>query len=80
MTETNQELVTFESKKIRKEWHNERWYFSVVDVVSVLIEKDHQSARKYWNKLSERLKKEGAKQVPTSLAGGSAYAPIRLLY
>lgn len=65
MTETNQELVTFESKKIRKEWHNERWYFSVVDVVSVLIEKDHQSARKYWNKLSERLKKEGANESVT---------------
>ncbi len=65
MTETNQKLVTFESKKIRKEWHNERWYFSVVDVVSVLIEKDHQSARKYWNKLSERLKKEGANESVT---------------
>lgn len=65
MTKANQELVTFESKKIRKEWHNDRWYFSVVDVVSVLIEKDHQSARKYWNKLSERLKKEGANESVT---------------
>lgn len=66
MTEANQELVTFESKKIRKEWHNERWYFSVVDVVSVLIEKDYQAARKYWKVLKGRLDKEGANQVVTN--------------
>lgn len=61
----NKAVTTFENKKIRKEWYNDRWYFSVVDVVAVLIEKDYQSARKYWNKLSERLKKEGASESVT---------------
>ena len=41
-----------------------RWYFSVVDVVNVLADsKDYQTARKYWNKLKERLRKEGSESV-----------------
>ena len=62
---TTNALATFEGKKVRKTWYNGRWYFSVVDVVSVLIDKDYQTSRKYWNKLSERLKKEGANESVT---------------
>jgi hypothetical protein len=40
------------------------WYFSVVDIVGALIQqKDFQAARKYWNKLKERLSKEGSELV-----------------
>lgn len=56
-------LKLFESHKIRSHWSEEeqKWYFSVVDVVAVLTEQDDfQKARKYWNKLKERLKKEGS--------------------
>jgi hypothetical protein len=36
----------------------ETWYFSVVDIIQVLTQEiDYQTARKYWNKLKERLKK-----------------------
>ncbi len=57
-------LVVFQGKKIRRLWHNDEWYFSVVDVIEVLIEQeDHQKARKYWNKLSQRLKDEGSEAV-----------------
>ena len=57
-------LVVFQGKKIRRLWHNDEWYFSVVDVIEVLIEQeDHQKARKYWNKLSQRLKDEGSEVV-----------------
>lgn len=59
------EIIKFEDHGIRKEWFNDRWYFSVVDVVSILIDKDYQTSRKYWNKLSERLKKEGSGQTVT---------------
>ena len=39
---------------------SETWYFSIVDIIAALLEQpDHQTARKYWNKLKERLKKEG---------------------
>ncbi len=56
------DIKLFEQKKIRSVYDEEKdiWYFSVVDVISFLIEKDYQTARKYWNKLSERLRNEGA--------------------
>ncbi|MGA8514593.1 MAG: Bro-N domain-containing protein, partial [Burkholderiaceae bacterium] len=42
----------------------EVWWFSVVDVVQVLtLQADYQTARKYWNKLKERLSKEGSQSV-----------------
>jgi DNA-damage-inducible protein D len=38
--------------------------FSVIDIIQVLtIQSDYQTARKYWNKLKERLKKEGSEPV-----------------
>lgn len=40
------------------------WYFSVIDIVKALIQQpDYQTARKYWNRLKERLKKEGSQSV-----------------
>ena len=56
----------FEDRKIRTVWDDEqeKWYFSIVDVVGVLVEsKDYQTARKYWNKLKQRLKEEGFEPV-----------------
>ena len=42
----------------------EKYYFSIVDVVQVLTEQsDYQTARKYWNKLKQRLKEEGFETV-----------------
>lgn len=56
------ELVkTFEGSGIRRVWHNEKWYFSVVDIIAVLTEsKDVQA---YWRKLKQRLKTEGNETV-----------------
>lgn len=57
-------IVVFESRRIRRDWHQEEWWFSVVDVVAVLTEQtDAQKARKYWNKLSQRLRAEGSEVV-----------------
>ena len=56
-------LVFFEGKQIRRYYdeESETWYFSVVDIVQALIQQaDYKTARKYWNKLKERLKKEGS--------------------
>ena len=61
-----QALAVFENFKIRRVYHeeSETWYFSVVDIVAALIQQpDYQTARKYWNKLKERLKKEGNQSV-----------------
>ena len=57
-------LVVFQDKKIRRIWHNNEWYFSVIDIIAVLTEQDDaQTARKYWNKLSQRLREEGSEVV-----------------
>ena len=59
-------IKLFGGDKIRAVWDDEqeRWYFSIVDVVAVLTEsKDFQTARKYWNKLKQRLKEEGFEPV-----------------
>ncbi len=56
-------IKVFEDKKIRAVWDDqkEEWYFSIVDVVSVLTES--VDGRKYWNKLKQRLKAEGSELV-----------------
>ena len=62
----NNDLVIFEESKIRRIYDEktETWFFSVVDIIQVLIQQpDYQMARKYWNKLKERLKKEGSQLV-----------------
>ena len=59
-------LAVFEDYKIRRVYdeESETWYFSVVDIIQVLIQQpEYQTARKYWNKLKERLKKEGNQSV-----------------
>ncbi|MBI2748588.1 MAG: Bro-N domain-containing protein [Burkholderiales bacterium] len=56
----------FDGKSIRRVYDEdtETWWFSVVDVVQVLTQQaDYQTARKYWNKLKERLGKEGSESV-----------------
>jgi len=56
----------FEEHAIRRVYDEatETWWFSVVDIVQVLTQQpDYQTARKYWNKLKERLGKEGSQLV-----------------
>ena len=61
-------LKVFEDKKVRTSWNDteEKWYFSVVDVIGILTESvDVQS---YWRKFKQRLKEEGNETV-TNLHG-----------
>lgn len=62
MTRTNA-IKLFEEKKVRAIWDDdmEEWYFSIVDIVSILTES--VDGRKYWNKLKQRLKAEGSELV-----------------
>ena len=53
----NSNLIPFEGKEIRKEWHNEQWYFSIIDVIEALTETERP--RKYWNDLKKKLTTEG---------------------
>jgi DNA-damage-inducible protein D len=59
-------LAVFENYKIRRIYdeNSEKWYFSIIDIIQVLTQQEnYQTARKYWNKLKERLKKEGSQSV-----------------
>ena len=49
-------LTPFEGKEIRKAWHDEQWYFSVVDVMEILTDSPKPTA--YWNKVQKALMKE----------------------
>lgn len=56
----------FETHAIRRVYDKETgtWWFSVVDIIQALTQQsDFQTARKYWNKLKERLGKEGSQSV-----------------
>lgn len=62
-------IQLFEDKAIRTAWdeENEEWYFSVVDVISVLTEQETQrGASTYWAVLKKRLKDEGANELLTN--------------
>jgi len=56
-------IILFEEKHVRRAWNNDsqKWYFAIVDVVTVLTESVDPGA--YWRKLKERLKKEGNQTV-----------------
>lgn len=60
-----QAIQLFQERKVRTVWDDqeEKWYFSIVDVVSVLTDSDYQAARKYWKVLKGRLSKEGNETV-----------------
>ena len=59
-------LQLFEEQSVRTHWDEaqEKWFFSLIDVIAILTDQqDYLTARKYWNKLKERLKKEGNETV-----------------
>ena len=59
-------IKLFEQKQIRTQWNedNEKWYFSIVDVIAILSDQaTYQGARNYWKVLKNRLLKEGNETV-----------------
>lgn len=54
-------LVVFQEKNIRREWHNEEWWYSVIDIVGAISES--KNPRRYWSDLKRKLKKEGYIQL-----------------
>ena len=59
----NTSIQLFDSKKIRTQWdaEQEKWFFSIIDIVAVLTESIDATA--YWRKLKQRLKAEGNETV-----------------
>ena len=48
----NDKLIIFQSKEIRRVWEDDEWYYSVVDIISVLT--DSPTPRQYWGKVKDR--------------------------
>ena len=63
MDNINDKIQLFEDRKIRTAWDEEKeeWYFSIIDVISVLTDSKDPTA--YWRKLKQRLKAEGNETV-----------------
>lgn len=62
--EEQNKLIVFQEKEIRRVWHNEEWWFSVVDVIEVLTESD--KPRDYWYRLKRREKKNNEIDLSTN--------------
>ena len=52
MDSIQNKLVVFQSKGIRRIWHEEEWYYSVVDIIAALT--DSPTPRQYWGKVKDR--------------------------
>jgi hypothetical protein len=71
---TTEAIQLFEEKRVRTVWDTgqEKWYFSIVDVIGVLTESVDSNA--YWRKLKQRIKAEGNETV-TNCHGLKMLAP-----
>jgi hypothetical protein len=51
--ELQNKLIIFQNKNIRRTWHNDEWFYSVVDIVEVLT--NSPTPRQYWGKVKDRV-------------------------
>jgi len=56
----NNALIVFQGKEIRRTWHQEEWYFSVIDIIYVL--EASSIPKRYWSDLKSKLQEEGFEQ------------------
>lgn len=76
--EKEDHIIVFQDKKIRRIWHENEWYFSVVDVVQVLTES--ADSKDYWYRLKKRELEAGielstnCRQLKLPSSDGKSYA------
>lgn len=61
--ESQGKMIVFGAKQIRRVWHQDQWYFSVVDIVAALTDSDNP--RNYWNMIKARERKQSNIQLST---------------
>lgn len=79
MTDKKDKIKLFENQPVRAEWdeENEKWWFSVVDVIAILT--DSENPRRYWSDLKRKIKAEGSQlyekivQLKMTSSDGKAY-------
>lgn len=52
-----QNITLFDGREVRKIWHDDRWFFSIIDIVAILT--DASNPRRYWSDLKIKLTQEG---------------------
>ena len=72
-TAKDNKLALFEGRSIRKTYHQGEWWFSIIDVVEVLVGGDRP--RKYWNDLKKKLHAEGYSEVSEKIGQLKMTAP-----
>jgi len=72
MSNQENKLIIFQSQEIRRIWHEDDWFYSVVDVCGALTQSPDAGA--YWHKLKQRLNQEGS-EVVTIYHGLKLVAP-----
>ncbi len=72
-----QHIALFQKKSVRRAWHNSQWFFSVIDVITILT--GSTIPRRYWSDLKKKLKQEGSEvyekivQLKMIAADGKSY-------
>ena len=61
--DSQSKMVVFGAKQIRRIWHEEQWFFSVVDIIGALTDSDNP--RNYWNMMKARERKQSEVQLST---------------
>lgn len=61
----NKELVLFENSRIRRQMHNDEWYYSIVDIIEILT--NSSRPRKYWDDLKKKLEAEGFSELSENI-------------
>lgn len=61
--ETQNRIVVFGAKRIRRTWHEEQWFFSIVDIVGALTDSDNP--RDYWYRMKRREKESSGVELST---------------
>jgi DNA-damage-inducible protein D len=76
-SESQGKIIVFGARQIRRAWHDNEWYFSVVDIVGALT--DSPNPRNYWNMMKSREKESGVElstlcvQLKLTSADGKSY-------
>ena len=56
-------MIVFAAKKIRRIWHQQQWYFSVVDIIAALT--DSEAPSRYWSAMKRREEEASGFQLST---------------
>ncbi len=61
--ESQGKMIVFGAKQIRRAWHDEQWFFSIVDIIGALT--DSENSRDYWYRMKQREQESSGIELST---------------